>query len=263
MAFLYSLCSSSKGNSTYIGEAKSGILIDAGIGIRGFADQMKIAQIEESAIKAIFITHEHIDHVRGLKPIAKKLNVPIYGSKETLTKLIEKDQIDSSADLYEINKLSVSVGTVHIKAFATPHDTSKSLGFKITTQDDKSLCYATDLGNVTDTVFEQMFNSDLVFIESNYDEEMLSCGPYPISIKRRIASNNGHLSNEACSQCIARLMDGKTKKFILAHLSQNNNKPELAYLKTVTTLLNRGATIELDYTLDIAPQTNIGKCITI
>lgn len=263
MTFVHSLCSSSKGNSTYIGNPDCGILVDAGIGIRNFTSNMQINNTGINAIKAIFITHEHSDHTKGLIAISKRLDVPIYGSRETLEQLIAKDLVTASADLNEINKRSVSIGSMEITAFSTPHDSANSLGFSITDQSGKRICICTDLGKMTDEVYDSVKGCDFILIESNYDETMLTFGDYPYFLKHRIASDSGHLSNEMCSKTLPRLLKDGTTKFLLGHLSENNNRPEIALQASLSELFNTGAKLNGDYILSVAPVRSVGEIIEV
>lgn len=181
MPFVYSLCSSSKGNSTYIGEKDSGILVDVGIEHRSLASKLALNDISLSAVKAIFITHEHTDHVKGLKTIGEKLGVPIYASKETITELYYKNLLPKNADVYEINKKQAEVCGITVSAFDTPHDAAHPLGYKLRFDNGKTVSLCTDLGYMTDGIYSELSGSDLVLLESNYDEEMLAFGLSSVS----------------------------------------------------------------------------------
>lgn len=263
MAFVYSLCSSSKGNSTYIGTKRHGILVDAGISLRNFTLQMQQNAIEEDAIKAIFITHEHSDHIKGLLSISKKCRVPIYASRETLEELINKNCVPIDADLNEIDKRSCCVADLEVFAFTTPHDSAHSLGYEVKTHDDKKICICTDLGYVPDQVYERLSGSDFVLLESNYDETMLTFGKYPYFLKRRILGEQGHLSNELCGETLVRLLHDGTKNFLLGHLSENNNRPEIALNTAVEHLLEVSALRDKDYILSVAPVLGNGEVFAI
>lgn len=263
MSFVHSLCSSSKGNSTYIGDKKSGILIDAGIGIRNFTKCLQIHDVEIDAIKAIFITHEHTDHIKGLPAICSKIDIPIYGSRETLEQLIQKDMVNSKSNLNEINKRTVEVSDMQIQAFSTPHDSVNSLGYSILTSECKKICVCTDLGDVTDEVYGNLTGSDFVLLESNYDEVMLTHGDYPYFLKQRISSKNGHLSNDICSKTLVRLLNDGTSKFMLGHLSEKNNRPEIALQSALCELSLSGAKLNTDYTLIVAPIKSVGDIISL
>lgn len=252
MSYVYSLCSSSKGNCTYIGDKKSGVLVDIGIGIRDFTRFLEIQSIELSSVKAIFITHEHTDHIKGLTTILKKINVPIYASKGTLEQLIYKKIVNGTADLNEINKRSVCVDDIEISAFQTPHDAAHSLGFRVQTKQDKKICVCTDLGHMTDEIYSNLKASDFILLESNYDDMMLHNGDYPYFLKSRISGNHGHLSNEHCSRALTSLLKDGTSRFLLGHLSENNNRPHLAYETAIAGLQSIGAEVKKDYQLSVA-----------
>lgn len=263
MSFIHSLCSSSKGNSTYIGDKKSGILVDTGIGIRNFASALALNDIDITAVKGIFITHEHTDHVKGLTAILKKINVPVYATRKTLEQLIVKNIVCASNDLNEICKRPVNICDMQISSFATPHDSVHSQGYAIQTPDDKKVCICTDLGEVTDTVYDNLSGSDFVLLESNYDENMLTFGDYPYFLKQRISSNNGHLSNELCSKTLTKLIKNGTTNFMLGHLSEKNNLPQIALEVAIRELLQANAKFDIDYKLCVAPVKSVGKVIEV
>ena len=263
MSFCYSLCSSSKGNATYIGSQKYGVLIDAGLSCRQFCARMAALSIDPGAVQAIFITHEHTDHVKGLFQIAKTLCVPIYGSRSTLEALVKKEQIPSGAVLHEIRTQSAEYAGISVKPFSIPHDAADPLGYRISLPDGKVMCSCTDLGYVTEEVYENLLGSDFILLESNYDPEMLRCGPYPYPLKRRIASDHGHLSNNDCAAAVAALFSEGTTRFMLGHLSENNNRPEFAYHAALSVLNKSGAEIEEDFNLYVAGPQNRGGVIEL
>jgi len=262
MAFLYSLCSSSKGNATYVGDKKSGVLIDAGIGIRELTRQMEVGGMSLDSIKAIFITHEHTDHMKGLGAILRKHNVPVYGSEATLEMLISKKCFSTESDLNEIDTKKICIGDIEVKAFKTPHDSVCSQCYTINIHKKKiSIC--TDLGAVTPSVYKNIRGSDLILLESNYDDDMLHNGDYPYFLQERIEGAFGHLSNNDCSLAISRLLDDGTNHFLLGHLSENNNHPRLALKSALLEMEEMGAVLDTDYTLSIAPVKFTGKIIEL
>lgn len=264
MPFVCSLCSSSKGNATYIGSQQTGILIDAGLSLRQFSRSLAFSEIEPNAVKAIFITHEHSDHIKGLTSIAKFLQVPIYASRETLEYLVQKDVIPPGSTICEINRKQACIGGVQVKAFSTPHDSAHSLGYRLTFEEGgKTACICTDLGHVTDEVFANLKGSDFVLLESNYDPAMLQAGPYPWFLKERIASEQGHLSNKDCGRTLLSLFHEGTTKFLLGHLSEQNNRPELAYASALEQLAKTGAVPGEDYILSVARRQGIGERIEV
>lgn len=191
---------------------------------------------QKNDIKAIFITHEHTDHVSGLRSITKDLSIPIFASKGTIRYLLNKNKIYPKTNLYEIvPQQSVHINDFKISAFPTPHDSSESLGFCICNNNKKfSIC--TDIGYVTPTIKKELIDSDLILLESNYDCNLLQISPYPHNIKKRIMSNLGHLSNDNAAKFIKYLIDNGVNNFLLGHLSQINNTPDLA-LQTIVSYL--------------------------
>lgn len=256
MARIYPLFSSSKGNSTYIGSKNAGILVDAGVTYKRLLEGFSRSGLDFSAVQAIFITHNHIDHIKGLSVLTKNWDIPIYAQEKTLKYLVDNEMIYSSA--HEMNG-AVTVGGMEISCFCTPHDTEQSCGYRIHTEDGKKCAVCTDLGEVTSDVAENLNGCDLVLLESNYDENMLRNGPYPYTLKKRISSAHGHLSNNACGEQAKMLISGGTTRIILGHLSQENNTPAIAD-RTVEQSLS-GFTRNRDYLLEVAPVETIGKCM--
>lgn len=255
---IYSLCSSSSGNCTYIEENGSGILIDAGFGVRNTCQFLKEAGIEEERIDAIFITHEHSDHISGLRRLTERWDVPVYGSRGTLEKILEKDAVSERTTLYEINRRSAEIGHLLITAFHTPHDSAESLGFIVSNgKTQAGIC--TDLGYMPDEVGELLVNCKFVLLESNYDSAMLQAGAYPFLLKERISSDFGHLSNDECAKQMKRLIDGGVERFLLGHLSQHNNLPDLAYQTAKSYLAENKMQEGIDYQLQIASVRNVKR----
>ncbi len=258
MARLYPLFSSSQGNSVFIGTEKGGILIDAGVSCKKLCDALKTNRLTPDAVKAIFVTHEHGDHVKGLKVFGSKIRCPIYGRRETLEFLIHNDKISADSPVLEIQK-SVCICGMEITAFDTPHDAVHSCGYRIHTADDKICAVCTDLGHISPEVDKALTGCRLVFLESNYDERMLRMGDYPLALKQRILSMEGHLSNDDCAFQISKLIRRGTRYFVLGHLSPENNRPEITD-RTIQLAL-KGYRRNDDYLLGIAPKESDGGVV--
>ncbi|MDO5560685.1 MAG: MBL fold metallo-hydrolase [Oscillospiraceae bacterium] len=256
---IYPLFSSSKGNSVYIGNPESGILIDVGVSYKRLCSAMNKCGLDISAVCAVFITHEHSDHVKGLSVLTKKHKLTLYGQGITLRHLIDSSLINEQTIINEINS-PVSILDMTVQSFDTPHDTEQSCGYRIDFKDKKSCAVCTDLGYVTHTVDEHLLGADTVLIEANYDNNMLIYGPYPPYVKQRIKSEHGHLSNDDSAKQILRLIEHGTTKIILGHLSQENNSPELAE-QTVRDTLERGNIS--DYILHVASAETDGTMVVI
>ena len=250
MARIYPLFSSSRGNATFVGSPSGGILIDAGVSFRRLSKAIADCGLSLGAIRGVFITHEHSDHVKGLKLLSQKAGVPVYGQGRTLRNLIDAGAIWSGAEVQELTA-PVSVGDLEIQAFDTPHDTVQSCGYRIHTGDGRTCAVCTDLGHVTKTVSDGLQGCDLVLLEANYDARMLSTGPYPPYVKSRIGSDCGHLSNADCARQAANMIRGGTTRVILGHLSQENNTPALAESTVAAGLCDFRR--NQDYLLQVAP----------
>ena len=256
MARIYPLFSSSKANSTFIGDSRGGILIDAGASFKRMTEAFQKSSLPLSAIQAVFITHSHSDHVSGLKMLTKKTGIPVFGQEKTLEELLKKELIAPCSEVYSLDD-AAAAADMEISCFDTPHDTVQSCGYRIKTSDGRVCAVCTDLGHVTQTVEENLYGCDLVLLEANYDEKMLANGIYPYYLKERIRSDHGHLSNNASAAQAEKLVRNGTTRLILGHLSQDNNTPYIAD-KTVEKGL-KGLVRGRDYLLEVAPVETTGK----
>ncbi|MBQ8780334.1 MAG: MBL fold metallo-hydrolase [Oscillospiraceae bacterium] len=258
MARIYPLFSSSKGNCTYIGSKTEGVLIDDGVSYSRLKKAMELNGLSPNCVKAVFITHEHSDHTKGLAILTKKHRLTVYAQSYTLDVLCSNGMINSDCD--EI-KDSVDICGMTVSCFNTMHDTKESCGYRITFEDGKSCAVCTDLGKITDEVSSSLMGTDVVLLEANYDVEMLRNGAYPYYLKTRIFSSNGHLSNLDSGKFAAKLVENGTSKIILGHLSQDNNTPDIAF-STVEQLLLPFKLNE-DYMLSVAPVETEGFFVSI
>ncbi len=259
MGRVVSLYSGSSGNCTYIGDKKAGILIDIGKNCKQTELALLDAQIEPSAVMGIFITHEHSDHIAGLRVFSKKHKIPVFTKELTANKLIESGHIDSSVRILAIDK-EINLGDFLISAFKTSHDSVDCCGFSVL-HNDKKIAVATDLGFITKEAERAICGSDVVVIESNYDKGMLDFGSYPYYLKRRIKSDIGHLSNEDCAAFLPSVIESGCDKILIAHLSSQNNTPPIARMESVNKLLEYGMAENKDYLLKTARRAEITDAI--
>lgn len=256
MARLCPLFSGSSGNSYYIGTRSAGLLIDAGRSARQLENMMNLCGISPQAVQGVLVTHEHTDHISGLRVLAKKYSLPVFASHGTLA------EISGTVQNAQAITGDIQLAGMTVTPFHTSHDSAEALGYRIKTEDGRSFALATDTGVLTDEITENLLGCDTVVIESNHDPEMLQNGPYPYPLKQRILSDHGHLSNEACAEFLPRLAKSGTKRFVLAHLSGENNKPSIARKKSLSALENAGLINEVDFLLHIAaPENTEGKTI--
>ncbi len=254
MSRIYPLFSSSKGNSTYIGTKHEGILIDDGVSFSKLKTALEMNGLSPDAIKAVFVTHEHSDHIKGLEVLTKKIKAPLFTKRGTLEYIMKKCSL--SCECFEISD-GIEICGMSITSFSTSHDAAESCGYKITFPDGKTAAVCTDLGYVSSEVENALLGTDCVLLEANYDVEMLRNGIYPYYLKTRIFGNKGHLSNPDSGAFAAKLVKSGTTRIILGHLSQENNTPQTAE-KTVSACLN-GFERNSDYLLYVAqPETSGG-----
>lgn len=259
LAKLCPLFSGSSGNSYYVSVAGDAILIDAGKSAKQLENMLNINNLKIESIRGIFITHTHHDHVSALRVFASRYKIKVFASESTLLELEKKAIINENIEYYSIDKKTIDVGNIGVDSFETSHDCKGSVAYVINTRDDTKLSVVTDLGIVTDKVRESISGSDVVVIESNHDVAMLRSGSYPYNIKRRILSNEGHLSNDACAAELPKLVEKGAKHILLAHLSKDNNFPDLAKETAVCELNKYCMEENRDYTINVVSAENIYK----
>lgn len=252
MARTVPLFSGSKGNSYYIGTLSEGVLIDAGRTCKQIENAMDANGLKLSNVKAVFITHEHTDHCSAVRVLAKKYGFEVYASLGTLNALEQGKKLEPATTTKVIED-EITVGNMLVKRINTPHDAVESCCYQVTASDGKSALIATDMGIMLPSVHDCAMQSDFVVLESNHDIEMLKNGFYPYPLKRRILSDKGHLSNDACAKELAELVKGGTLRLMLGHLSEQNNTPRIALSTSVLALEQAGMKYKSDYTLDVAP----------
>ena len=249
------LASGSKGNSTLIKTKEYNLLIDAGMTTKYLENALRKHEMLLSEIDYIFITHTHSDHVNALKNLTKRYNPTIVMSSSMLEDLKYLKDYEN----IEIINDTLNIGNILIEVIPTSHDTNDSNGYVIT-KDNKSIVYITDTGYIHQKHFPKLTNKSIYIFESNFDPEMLSYGKYPRWLQRRILSPTGHLSNQDSASYLSRLIGPNTKKIILAHLSQDNNKKEIALETLEKTFKEK----DINFTnILIAEQDNVTELIEI
>ncbi len=238
----YTLFSGSEGNCIYISDGKTEILIDAGVSARAIGQALADIGSSLERIAAIFVTHEHIDHIRGIPVIERKYGIPVH---------MTAPSIFASGFGAEVNLISheplysVTLGDMEVRAFATSHDSAASVGYTVDTEAGR-IGIATDTGYISRRMAAELKGVRYIVLESNHDTDMLLHGPYPPTLKQRILSRTGHLSNGDCAHLAQYLADEGAERILLAHLSKDNNTPELAHCATAELLAAGG------YAADVA-----------
>ena len=219
--------SGSSGNCLLLSGGGTNILIDAGISMRRIIGGLAQMDLTMRDIGGVLITHEHSDHISGLKVLLKHHDVQLYAPHTVANRLCGSlPEAESAMHIIPVGE-EFSIAGLRIRAFHTPHDTDESVGYHVA-GDGAVYAHATDMGMVTDEVLDGLCGADTVLIEANHDEDMLRYGPYPYHLKRRILSDHGHLSNENCASLARTLADKGTKRIVLGHLSRENNTPARA-----------------------------------
>lgn len=227
------LASGSTGNAVCFNMGKTKILIDAGISARRIEQGLDKIGLKASDLDAVLITHEHTDHVKGIDVFVRRHHIPVFARPKTWEMISCRDKLPSNCIRYLESELELK--DIYIKTFKISHDAVDPVGFCLYSEKYKCVL-ATDLGVVTKEVEEAISLADLVILESNHDLAMLKNGSYPIYLKNRIVGNKGHLSNVQAGNLLARVKKKPNMRVFLAHLSQENNMPSIAY-NTVSQIL--------------------------
>ncbi|MBQ0146207.1 MAG: MBL fold metallo-hydrolase [Lachnospiraceae bacterium] len=245
---LLSIASGSSGNSIYIGSDSTHILVDAGISNKRIEEGLNLAQLSGSDIDGICITHEHSDHIKGLGVLARKYEIPIYATRDTIAAIKNDLTLGSySFSLFrEIRSDSdFSIGDITIHPFHTYHDAADPVGFRFESSGNTA-AIATDMGHYDEYIIRNLSGVQTLLLESNHDVRMLETGSYPYYLKRRILSDIGHLSNENCGKLISEILHDNIVHIFLGHLSKENNYPDLAYEAVRCEILQSGCPYKPD-----------------
>lgn len=258
-----SLYSGSSGNAIFVGNSDTKILIDAGVSGKKIEQGLNSIGVSLAEIDAIMVSHEHSDHICSVGYLSKKYDIPVYASELTWNGMEEQ-----AAKIAPDNRMIFrpdswfEIGNLDILPFRIPHDANEPCGFSVF-GDNKKVTVATDIGHMTSYLIKNMESSDLLLIESNHDIEMLKCGRYPWYLKKRILGDNGHLCNEVAAKTIAHLVKSGMNRFLLGHLSVENNFPELAFQTVANALGEIGIRTGEDIFLEVAPRNTCSKVLEL
>ncbi|MBP7151763.1 MAG: MBL fold metallo-hydrolase [Paludibacteraceae bacterium] len=245
--------SGSSGNCYYIGNSDYGFLIDAGIGIRTVKKYLKNIGLNFENILGVFITHDHLDHIRALGPLERKLNLPVFSTQKILRAIDENYYRENHANsptrnIIEKNE-TICIRDFSFTAFHVSHDATDNVGYTVEYK-KKKFTFATDLGCIGTEASSHLKEADYLVLEANYDEQMLKNGSYPEHLKRRISSSTGHLSNDQTGLFLSENFNNKIKNIFLCHLSKENNSRELALNTVCNYLENKNISVGVDVKLD-------------
>lgn len=255
------LASGSSGNCTYIETENTRILIDNGKPLSYIFDALNELKVDPATIDAILITHEHSDHIKGIEKFARTYNTHVYAHYE-ISEII-RNQIHIDPSLFNFFDSDFHIGDLHIQPFPLPHDSKYCVGYRVSERDAVvSIC--TDLGHFGDDTFEAVKSSALIYLEANYDPEMLMSYPnYPPFLKRRINGPRGHLSNINCAKAIERLVKSGTRLVVLSHISEHSNTVNLAVSTIANYLESKNIIPNVNIRLDIAHHEHRGTIFRI
>ncbi len=229
------LGSGSSGNSLAVWDSEGLFLVDAGFSGKEIKKRLDAIGQAPEDITALVITHDHSDHVKGAGVLSRRYDIPIYATRKVLGgKFFNKERLSAEKEIKPDKKFNI--GNFEILGFEVPHDASQTLGYRIQSN-GSCMAIATDIGHMPDRVIPILKGCDGLVLESNHDIEMLKNGPYPAYLKKRILSDTGHLPNTESGDVLIKVIGPETKHVTLAHLSEENNTPEVA-LETVKTILS-------------------------
>lgn len=228
MIEITTLFSGSSGNSTLIKSENTAILIDAGRNCKAVCESLSKIGMTLDDICAIFVTHEHSDHISALDVMMRKKAIPIHVTEPSARELCKKRSAAECAVIHRELSYTVKVGDLTVSSFPLPHDSAAHVGYTVKCDDGDCAGVATDMGYPTQMCFDNLKCCRQAVLEANHDPKMLANGPYPRALKERIRSKRGHLSNGECAQLILGLCECGMEKIMLAHLSLDNNTPDCA-----------------------------------
>ena len=228
---MMSIASGSSGNCIYIGTDTTHLLIDDGLSKKKVLEGLAKLDLKAEDIDAVLVTHEHDDHVTGLGVLERFREIPVYGTRGTLERIIKNRKLGELPDgIFKpfIAGDTLTFGDITVSSTSVSHDAADPVAYTFSSGDSRA-GIITDLGYYSDEIIKNFSELDSVLIESNHDINMLMTGPYPYMLKQRILGSKGHLSNADCGQLLGNILADRTCNIFLGHLSKENNFPELAY----------------------------------
>jgi len=249
------LGSGSKGNATLVYTDDSALLIDAGFSTKVIEERLSQIDFNPADLDGLLLSHEHSDHIRGVDVLARRYQIPIYATSGTLRKIRGKIR-ESSLFNAVSSEVDFSIGDIKISPFEIPHDSVDPLGFLLESN-GRIAVSLTDIGFVTTMVVEKICKANLAVVESNHELDKLYAGPYPLELKKRIAGRGGHLSNDQCMELLEHTGGNGLSSVIFAHLSEENNDPNIVELNAKSMFANHS----IEY--EIASQYKVGKVFTV
>jgi len=263
LAEFAAIASGSSGNSIYFGSGRTKILIDAGLSGKKIQDALKDIGVSGKDISGIFVTHEHIDHVKGIGVLSRRFDIPVYATEGTWNAMPSSvGEIKPQNKRLVFENTEIVINDLRVKPYSIPHDALEPVGYSVSVDNFKA-SVATDIGHVTENIMENIKDCDLLLLESNHDIDMLKNGTYPYPLKKRILGKNGHLSNDMAGKLLAWAVcqNSKLRNVFLGHLSKENNTPDTAY-STVSNILGEyGIVPGNDFNLYLAPRYGVERVI--
>jgi len=261
-----SLFSGSSGNCIFIGTDKAKILIDSGLSGSTVANALQEIGEDASKLNAIFVTHEHSDHVQSVGILSRRYDIPIYANSGTwcaMERRLGKIKEENKKILYKCdNQPCAEIGDILVQCYEIPHDAADPVAYTFNIGCRK-ISVATDIGHITDTIRNNIKGSDLMLVESNHDISMLETGRYPWDLKQRILGDNGHLSNEMAASLVTEMALNGTSRIFLGHLSGENNFPELAYETSRSMLTENDISVVNDVMLTVAQRERHSEIVML
>ena len=255
-----SLASSSKGNCTAIYNERQIVLVDMGITLKDLEEKFNKLHLDMANLVGVVITHEHSDHVKGIGALVKKYGVPIFCHYNSFAGVLYKTKLQQM-NVIRFNDSPFILGDFIVESFHVSHDVF-CVGYNIYENSNK-ISIMTDLGYTTKDIVERLYDSRLVILEANHDENMVRTGPYPAMLKARVLGDKGHLSNTASAKVVVELAQHNVKQVLFAHLSEENNTPDLCYSTICDYISSCGIEPNVHIKLDIAKPYGLGPIFVI